>query len=351
MNPRFDICIVGAGLAGCTLASSLAARKLNVALFDTSACASRGASAYSGGIVRAFDEDPEQCELATRGVLDWRETPFPIELIRQCGVFNVMSESAAEFARGRIRDSSSKDYPVVLLSAREARAKAPELNLGGAGTAVVFEPLGGTVDVKLASRLMLRSARENGATVLEHAPMKALAKTDRGIRLEGNGFDAECRIAVIAAGPWSGRWLPDANLKIRRIQLSLARVQGLDRCVIDQVRGGYCVPSPSCMVAIGSFAPPSVEDPDAALPTCAARHHLHMGLLEGLTGQQGEALGDIVGLDAYTDDMLPRVGFEDLEHAIYAFTGFSGRGAKYLPYLAKQSANALAEAIAWHAVH
>lgn len=349
MNARFDICILGAGLAGSALASSLAARGLDVAIFETGVCSGRGASAYSGGILRAFDEDPAQSELALRGVLDWLETPFPVDLIRPCGVFNVIAPSSADRAAELIRDISSKAYPISLLSARDARTMAPELDLGDDQTLVVFEPLGGVLDVKLAARLMLRSARESGTTVLEHATITGLQKTDRAIRLTGSGFEVECRVLVVAAGPWSSHWLPDAGLTAKRVQLSVFRMPGIDRCVVDQVRGGYVVPGQSGLIAVGSFDPPTVDDPDAPMPPCGERHRRHLDLLVQLTGRPPVELGAIVGLDAYTPHLLPRMGFEDPARAVYAFTGFSGRGAKYLPHLAKQAANELAEVIAWHA--
>jgi glycine/D-amino acid oxidase-like deaminating enzyme len=344
MTATFDICIVGAGLAGSALASNLAAAGLRIALIEAGVCPGRGASAYSGGIVRAFDEDRVQAELALQGVRDWLGTAFPVDPVRRCGVFNVIGAESADRAAELIRDISAPDYPIELLGQAAARAVAPGLNLASDREVVIYEPLGGTVDVKLAARLMLSAARGSGAVVLEHATVERMRKIDRGVRLEARDFALECTVAVIAAGPWSSRWLGKSALVVKRIQLSIARAPGIEHCVVDQRRGGYAVPGSAGIVAAGSFDPPAVADPDQPGPPCAARRSQHLALLEQLTGSTAEPLGELVGLDAYTPDLLPRTGFDDADRAIYAFTGCSGRGAKYLPWLAKQAAGELIEA-------
>ncbi|MBN8500270.1 MAG: FAD-binding oxidoreductase [Sphingomonadales bacterium] len=349
MTARFDICVLGAGLAGSALASSLAARGLRVAIFESNVCAGRGASAYSGGIIRAFDEDPAQSTLAIRGVHDWLTSRRSADLIRQCGVINIIEDARADRAAALVAELSSSSYPIKLLSGREAAALAPGLDLATDRAVAVFEPMGGVVDVKLAARLMLCAARDQDAVVLEHASIGNVRKIDRGIRLEGRGFAVECAVLAVAAGPWSPRWLADTEVVVRRIQLSVALASGIDRCLVDQMRAGYLVPGHAGTVAVGSFDPPIVEDPDQALEPCTGRHDRHFKLLRQLTGNPVSPLGEIIGLDAYTPSLLPRIGFTGPERTIFAFTGFSGRGAKYLPHVAELAAAELAESAACHA--
>ena len=348
MKP-FDVAVVGGGLAGAASAYELSRHKLSVALLERKTCAAEGASAVSGGIVRVYDGDPELAALARGGAQHWAEwrlgTPVPFEA---CGVVQILPEAEEDSAREIVGAVAGEGYPIELLSPAQASRRFAWFPAERRDSCLVLhEPRGGFGSPRFAARLYAEAARRNGVLVLEGLAASDIEPGAGTLSLALADGRLEARVVVIACGAWSSRWLPGAGLTARRIQLSLIAepAGGPGCCVVDDVGHGYFGRSLGGLAFIGSGAPPAVEDLADPLPPSPGRRARHLDFFEELTGLAPQPLGEVVGIDAYTADLRPLVGFAEADPRLFGFTGFSGRGAKYIPFVAERAAGQLAQAL------
>jgi glycine/D-amino acid oxidase-like deaminating enzyme len=344
---RVDVVVAGAGIAGAAIAFQLTRRSLSVAVVERGGCAATGATAASGGIVRVYDRLPRLAELARAGVAYWNEwslgRPIPYE---RCGVVQLLPEARVDGALQLAREFGSADYPIEVLSRRDAACRFPWLQgTRGEPFVLLHEPRGGFCNPRLAAQLCLDAARRQGALVLERIALREIDEQEDEVAVELDDARICAKAVVVACGAWSTRWLRNAPLTPRRIQLTMvAGHPGLNGpCIIDDVSDAYLGRCHGGLAFAGSGNPPDLPDADAATPVCERRRARHLRFVAALTGEPPILLGDVVGVDAYTPDLLPLVGFAQDGSRLFRFTGFSGRGAKYIPALAATAADDIAQ--------
>lgn len=63
-----EVCVIGGGVMGATLAASLCERNVETVLLEAGTVAGQGASAFSGGLVRCYDPDPTIMALSSHAL-------------------------------------------------------------------------------------------------------------------------------------------------------------------------------------------------------------------------------------------------------------------------------------------
>jgi glycine/D-amino acid oxidase-like deaminating enzyme len=336
MELECDVAVVGGGVLGATIAAALVDRGLRTALVERGGCAAQGASRHSGGIVRLYDPDPVLMALARHSLHCLRARPYGEEFARslaRTGVLYRAPAAQAEAVRAALAAGSDPHHPVHI-------GRAPDAGPWGeprAGRLDLWEPRGAVGDVRMAVRSMANRVQRQGM-LLENFPVRAIASEapQRALLLLAHGR-LRCRIAVVAAGPWTGTLLPRLGVQARTIPLVRLWARAPARMpVIDAVAGSYVVPLSGRLVQVGSGIRHAADQPeDLPVPGEAQRADALQRLAQ-LSGvdEPGPVLDVLDGCDAYSPDGRPLVGFVDDEQPVYVATGMCGIGFKLAPAIA-----------------
>jgi glycine/D-amino acid oxidase-like deaminating enzyme len=342
-----DVIIVGAGLMGSALAHQCARLGLDTMLIEAGSAGGAGATAHSRGIVRVYDPHPELMSWAARGVREWSNwtLPGPSPFVA-CGLYYCVRQANREASLAALSGHDHAQYPIHVLPA-SSPALPPELrHLVEAGGIVLHEPLAGYVDTRLAARLFVQSAKEHGAQVLEGSTVLRVGADRESAQVMLAHATLRARRVVLAAGAATPSLAQVPGMYCRSIPLSSVRSPAKAvpaHCIIDEVSGGYIRPDGSEFLFAGGALQHDAASHQQLffdLPGAGARN---AELAQHLTGTQAMQLLDTrPGYDGYTPDFLPHIGPSPDDQRIVLATGFSGRGAKYIPAVAVELARQLA---------
>ncbi|KJO49757.1 hypothetical protein SR89_24940 [Klebsiella aerogenes] len=333
-----EVCVIGGGVMGATLAASLCERNVETVLLEAGTVAGQGASAFSGGLVRCYDPDPTIMALSSHALAIQQKTHFAevfSRAIRRTGMLYRAASAQADQIAHRLASYSSAEYPLRKLSAGDVDDMS--LNVARRTDRVnLYEPNAGIGDVRLATRLMANLVMHQGL-LLEQARVEEIDMDKRGeCRVHTTNATLSCRVVVIAAGAWSHHWCPQ-QMVVRTIPL--ARLYGADLPripVIDAPATAYAIPSGRDIVQVGC-QPRSQVPHVGALPTPDQEHKQDaLRRLQDITGESGgtRVLDVLGGYDSYTRDGRPMLGFTSNSGACYLATGLNGIGFKLAPALA-----------------
>lgn len=345
MTNQWDVIIIGAGLAGSALAENISQSGLRILLLESAEPGSGGASARSRGIVRVYDPNPTLMQHNVGGVHEWRRLNqrWP-GIFRQCGIVYLLKEDNIPHARLLLREFSSPDYPIELISRQQAQKLMPRLNIP-LQAGILYEPQGGYINPRLACQLMAQLAREQGAELLEGVQVKHIESQNSGVSVHTEHQVFTARLAVVAAGAHSRALIPEIPLFSRSIPLSTLysmHAQAPQACLIDEYSGSYLRPGSASFVFAGGAPQHDAQGPNA-LPQTDGLHpanlQLAQQLLPGIPLQLSHGWD---GFDGYTTDFLPQIKLIAERH-LALFCGFSGRGAKYIPDAARQFSQQIRE--------
>jgi len=341
---EFEAIVVGGGIVGACTAAMLAELGVDVVLLDSAVCAGRGASAYSGGIVRLYDADPVMMELGGLALQARRARRFGRVFdtaIRRTGVLYRAAEGEAEAIRNAMETLGDEASPWSFLS-RAQLARLTDFVLPQREKLDFFEREGGHSNVRFATHAMAHLVRET-APVLEHMEVARLSRSDCGlneVHLSG-GAILRSRVVVVAAGAWTGRLIDHLPVEARSIPLALIEMNGAPSLpVIDIPAGTYAVPFGSTLLGVGCGHRTAGPTPDELTGNNELHHADCLKQLAALTGRQrpSTTLSIFNGFDSYTPDNRPLVGFVDEDECVYAITGLAGLGFKIAPAIAELAA-------------
>ena len=209
-----DVAIIGAGVIGLGIAWRLAARGVNVAVYDRGA-AGQGASHAAAGMLAACSEaEPGEEALVRLGresqarwprfAADLKElTGVDVEL-RQEGTL-VLAFTSDDQARinHHLEFQQKLGLPLGWISAAETRRREP--HLAGKLAGAVWSPEDHQVDNRKLATALRIAAERAGARIHEHTEVKEIICA--GPRVDGIVLSDGTRIAagtvVLAAGAWS----------------------------------------------------------------------------------------------------------------------------------------------------
>lgn len=332
----FETIVVGGGIIGATTAAMLSNRGVEVALLDGATCAGQGGSAYSGGIVRLYDADPVMMALgrhASHVRQHSRVGQVFDRSIRRTGVLYRAKAEDEEVIRAAMASVEGTRF----LTASELK-NLTDFVKPSADKIDLFETQGGHSDVRFATHSMAHMVREQGL-VIEHAPVLRLEQTDQGlaeVHLK-SGATLHARCVIIAAGPWTGSLIKDLLIEARSVPLGLMETpQAPHLPIIDMTVGTYVVPFGGKVFGIGCGPRHSADLPEDLPSTGPAHVADSLTKLAALTGTDTEAtsLGVLNGVDAYTPDARPVIGYRTPSSPFYVITGMAGLGFKVAPAIA-----------------
>jgi glycine/D-amino acid oxidase-like deaminating enzyme len=340
-----DVIIIGGGLCGSAIAYYCAQHGIRTSLFERVTIGGGGATMHSRGIIRGYDPNPQLMVFALEGIRLWREwdiagpTPF-----RQCGVLYLVAADNAERALEAISNRENPDeYPITVLDCDTLSKRFPRLCLNAdlaPGRVALFEPLGGYCDPRLAARLYAETATRLGATVFEGANVTAIQCGDNSVTVWIESSRLEGKLAVLAAGAYSTELLPSLPIVSRSIPITCFHEPSgrFDDCVIlDEETGVYLRPGPPTHFYCGGALQVQSQSPSGLSLSNGHVCLEHMEKLSRLAQRgAGEPIYSFIGFDGYTQDFLPLIGFHGENPRVCLATGFSGRGAKYIPATAKR---------------
>lgn len=247
----FDMAIIGAGIAGASLAHALVQRRSGLRLVLLEAESTPGyhttgrsaaffAELYGGPLVqplssasRAFLESPpgkfsETGFLSSRGAIH----------IAPPGESNLLEPLAAEF--------SAHSIPRTILQTADIHGYVPQLMLPWASKAI-YEPGCSDIDVAALHQAYLRSARQAGAPLVTDARVTQLQRVGGGWRIDTAAGEFKAAHIVNAAGAWADEiahiaGIPPVGLVPMRRTIVVAEVDPqapADMPLVMDVKGSF----------------------------------------------------------------------------------------------------------------
>ncbi len=202
-----DIAVIGAGVAGASIAFHLAkvgAGKITV--FERDFPAS-GASGRSGALVRMHYPDPHQTRLAFESFkifTGWADLVGGDCGFRKTGFLWIMSPENADKLRRNVEMHRAIGVNARVVGPAEIKELQPFAEVDDIGAAA-YEPDSGYADPSDTTNGFLRAAKALGVEVLQSSRVTSLVR--EGGRVTGlvcNGEPWSAGTTIVAAGAWSG---------------------------------------------------------------------------------------------------------------------------------------------------
>ena len=348
-----DVVIIGGGVMGCSIACNLALtadrhglRRIVVLERDTLGSGSTG---RSSGAIRMHYSTAVNAELAWRSLEIFRN--FDEIIGGDCGYIETgylvfAGADDLETFRGNIATQQSVGVITDIISAGDAAALAPGFAVEDAA-AIAYEPYSGHADASGTAYAYATRARAEGVSIQLQNPATAVETSEDGSRVTAvvaaDGSRIETRIAVVATGPWSARFLAshgiDAPLVATRHEVLHFR-RPLD--LVPHHPGGadignriYFRPEGQELTLVGNGNHSDVvDDPDvfAQRASPAFIQDVWQRLARRIPPiADAELAAGYAGLYTNTPDSHPIMdGIEGID-GLYLCTGFSGHGFKLSP--------------------
>lgn len=311
-EPQRHALVIGAGLAGSTIANRLLERGWRIELIDASDGPAQGASGNHAGVLRALPsrDDNRLSRLTRAGALygvrhlqALQARGLPVRWAA-CGVLHLARDEKQQ-DKQRAVVAALDDPPEVLRFVERdeaARLAGWPVAIGGwwfAGGAWVNPPSLCEANLVNAGPLHTHYNRDVGA--LEDTGTEWVARDADGREI------ARAPVAILANGATITRIAQAAALPVvaARGQVSLLKAEPGSAPDVMVCRGGYVSPSIDGLRAAGATF--SVDDDDTALRE--ADHTENLDKLEAmLPGFAAEVVGGRVGFRPASPDRLPIVG-------------------------------------------
>jgi sarcosine oxidase, subunit beta len=347
-----DVLVIGAGVAGTSIACELAGRRVRVAVAERGVICSGSSALNAGGVRQQFSHETS-VRVAKETIR--RMTVFAEEYgisvsFRQAGYLFLHNGGRHEVTlRRAVATQNACGVPTRLVDVDEVAKLVPGINTADVRGAA-FGPTDGYVDPNSVVAGFAARARASGAVILQESPVTALETM--GGRVSGvvaGSHRLAPDLVVNAAGVWSttiaglyGRSLP---IRARRNQIFVVdRTPAPGRWLpltIDLVSGLYFHSEGEGLLS-GLAESLEIPDPPAAipcdwgeLPVVVERLVHRVPELQVARVTHGWA-----GMIEVTPDDNPIVGWTHLEN-VYTAAGFSGHGMCLAPGLAPQVAREL----------
>lgn len=339
MADSYDIAIVGAGMAGASLAAELAGHA-NVVLLEAEAQPGYHATGRSAAFWTESYGGPGVQPLTTASGPYLKENGF----LRARGALTIARHDQETGLRAFAREFSDRGVRVDLLDRQDLEHRIPGILPGW--TLGALEPDCSDIDVAALHQHYLAQARKAGAS------LQTSARLDSAVDL-GNRWrctisdhrEITCSILVNAAGAWADPVATAAGVRplgivpLRRTvaQLRVAPAPPAELpLVLDYGESFYFKPEAGRL-----WLSPHDEEP--SLPCDAAAEELDVALaidrLGGVVDWRVEQVEHRwAGLRSFSPDRLPVYGFDRQAPRFFWFAGQGGFGIQTAPAAARLAA-------------
>ncbi|WFF09151.1 FAD-dependent oxidoreductase [Micromonospora sp. WMMD1076] len=325
---RRSVAVVGGGVAGALLTLRLAELLggARVELYLGAATRHRDATAASGGLVRGFETNLDDCRLAAESLAELRRDPA---LARAAGY----RESTSSYF---LRPGADPEHQLALLddllggSARLVPAAEAARTLGLAprpeGTFAVVERHAGHVRPDAMRHHALTRAAAAGARVHPETVDSVTA----GPAVTVGGVARQRDVVVVAAGAWSDALVP-VPLRNRRIQYGVYPLARPDLgCLVDDVSTlyGRCHEAGSVLLGVATSAWGAPPGDDRVDPAYLDRVSDVARSVLALDGPLPPPRLSVAGVDCFAGQGGLRLRPVDGMPGVFSFTGGAGGAAK-----------------------
>lgn len=346
---RFDVAVVGAGMAGASLAAELApfARVLLLEAEAQPGYHATGRSAafweesYGGVGVQPLTSASHDLLAAPPAGFSDRGFLRPRGALHLARADDAAALDAflAEFAGTPVRHEPLGDAAVRVL--------VPHLRDGG--WRGVLEPSMADIDVAGLHAAYLRAARRGGVELACAAPLFAAVREDGRWRLSAGGDTHEAELLVNAAGAWAdavAELAGAAALGIRPFrrtmaQLRVAPAAPADMPLVMDARGRFYVKAEG---GGRLWLSPHDEVPSAACDAAAEEIDVAIAIdrfAAAFDWPIERVERSWAGLRSFAPDRLPVYGFDPAAPGFFWFAGQGGFGIQTAPAAARLAAAAI----------
>jgi glycine oxidase len=208
------VAIIGAGVVGLGIAWRLAARGVQVAVFDKGAAGAGATHAAAGMLAACAEAEPGEEALVALGRDSQARWPAFADEVKQASGIDVELRREGTLVIALTADDQARlfhhlefqkklDLPLQWISAAETRRREP--HLAGKLAGAVFSPEDHQVDNRKLATALAIAAQAAGARIHEHQPVTAISS--QGRRVDGivlaDGRKHAADVVVLAAGAWS----------------------------------------------------------------------------------------------------------------------------------------------------
>lgn len=347
----FDVVVIGGGVIGTGVAWFAVDCGARVALVERLEFGMGGATAVSGGILRAFDRNKTAAQAARHGIdiiRNWKSLGLPGET-GYCAAGSVfLLDNDRIQSACVIRDNlHSESYPVEFVEAQRLKANFKWLRDGAWGGAI-YETQGGYGSPRLTAKSLAEAALSRG---LEYFPAQAVERVERnGDRLSVitnrgvvQGFNV-----IVCGGAGTEDILSRSGLALHLDQRIRPRAIGVpsfdgshesvqvECSIVDEVNMTYVRPLGRMRYMVGANLDRWVDNPhsEPSLTSEQVSDALKRGGHIANCLDQAVSAGGVCGVDGYTESRKPVVGKVEGCDGLFVASGFSGGGYKIAPYVA-----------------
>jgi D-arginine dehydrogenase len=345
---RSDVAIIGAGMAGASLAAEIGARA-SVLLIEAEAHPGYHATGRSAAFWSESYGGPRVQPLTTASGAFLHDPPAAFHersFLRPRGAISLVEEGQEAALDAMQRDFAASGIALERLGRAELERHIPGLK--PAWQVGLAEPSCSDIDVAALHGAYLKAARRLGAEVVVDAPVTAIERLAHGWRVETRQGIIEAGIVVNAAGAWADAVAAMAGVRPIGIQPY--------RRTIAQLRVDPPAPAelPLVIDALGRFyfkpeagrlwLSPHDETPCAACDAAAEEYDVALAIdrLQRVVEWRIERVEHSwAGLRSFAQDRLPVYGYADGAPGFFWCAGQGGFGIQTAPAAAKLAAGLL----------
>ncbi|MEZ5978390.1 MAG: FAD-dependent oxidoreductase [Planctomycetota bacterium] len=213
---RFDVCVLGAGMAGLATAWHLGRAGVRTVVLEREAAPFRHSSGLNAGILRTVVENEALGELAARGSRALLE-PDPAlsrsSFVDRVGLLLVADDERSARELGRMTTFAAS--PVFEVEPTEVAERVPHVR-PREHVAAFHLPEEGTIDLEALSHALIEGVRSSGGEIRPGTTALEITTRDgraRAVRTESGSIEAGT--VVVAAGGWAGDLGAAAGSRVR----------------------------------------------------------------------------------------------------------------------------------------
>jgi sarcosine oxidase, subunit beta len=352
-----DVVVVGGGVHGASTAYHLARRRAGrVVLVERKFLAS-GPTGRSSALVRRFYAMDFLTRTGNASADIFQRWAAEIgggdPGFRQVGILWLAGPDRAANLEANAQRARALGVRVNLLTPGELKALVPAMAVDDLAVAA-HEPESGYADAASTTNALAASARDLGATIVQHVPVEALLVSGgRAIGVRTAAGEIHAPAVVVCAGLWAPALLAPLGIKVpvapKRHQMCFFRRPpdfAVHPGIIDRPSGTYMRPETGNLTIFGVSSYPEVVDPDQYNEGADPQEVLRNAELIANrfpVMEHGLSMGGYSGVYDVTPDHEPVLGPIAEYQGLHADFGWSGHGFKHSPAVGAIMAEAVME--------